>query len=218
MARKGQRTITRSPRPGCPAPVSASAQTGTFRQEGEYWALGIGGKVFRLKDTKGLAYLAHLLRYPTTEFHVLDLAAGISDSGDEGDTDRLPRSGEDLQKAGIHVGRLGDAGEVVDDQAKRAYRRRLAELRQELDEAKELGEIDRAEQLEDEIDALNKELSRAVGLGGRNRRSASASERARQSITKTVKTTLAKIAQVDSTIGAILTRDIQNGHLLFLST
>jgi hypothetical protein len=211
MARKGRRTITRSPRLGCPEPVPAPAQTGTFRQEGEYWALGIGGRVFRLKDTKGLAYLAHLLRYPTTEFHVLDLAAGISDSSGEGDTERMPQGGEDLQKAGIHVGRLGDAGELVDDQAKRAYRRRLAELRQELDEAKELGEIDRGEQLEDEIDALNKELSRAVGLGGRNRRSASASERARQSVTKTLKATVTKIAEVDSTLGAILSRDIRTG-------
>ena len=129
----------------------------------------------------------------------------------------MPQGGEDLQKAGIHVGRLGDAGELVDDQAKRAYRRRLAELRQELDEAKELGEIDRGEQLEDEIDALNKELSRAVGLGGRNRRSASASERARQSVTKTLKATVTKIAEVDSTLGAILSRDIRTG-LLFLST
>ncbi len=103
----------------------------TFRKEGEYWTLGIGGRVFPLRDAKGLAYLAHLLRYPGRELHVLNLAAGISDSSSGGDTERMPRGGEDLQKAGIHVGRLGDAGEVVDDQAKRAYRCRLAELRQE---------------------------------------------------------------------------------------
>ena len=77
-------------------------------------------------------------------------------SGVSGHERWVERLAADLQKAGIHVGRLGDAGELVDDQAKRAYRRRLAELRQELDEAKELGEIHRAEQLEDEIDALNK--------------------------------------------------------------
>ena len=183
----------------------------TFRKGGEYWTLGIDGRVFQLRDAKGLAYVAHLLRYPGTEFHVLDLAAGISDTSGGDDTERMPQGGEDLQKAGIHVGRLGDAGEVVDDQAKRAYRRRLAELRQELDEAKEVGEIDRGEQLEDEIEALNKELSRAVGLGGRNRRAASGSERARQSVAKAVKTTLTKIAQVDSTLGAILSRDIRTG-------
>ena len=66
----------------------------------------------------------------------------------------LPRGEEDLEKAGIHVGNLGDAGEMLDDQAKAAYRRRLSELREELEEAKELGNVKRAEQAEQEIDAL----------------------------------------------------------------
>ena len=64
-------------------------------------------------------------------------------------------------------------------QAKVAYRRRLSELHEELEEAKELGRVERAEQAEEEIDALTRELSRAVGLGGRNRRAASASDSAR---------------------------------------
>jgi hypothetical protein len=38
-----------------------------------------------------------------------------------------------LEKAGIHIGSLGDAGEMLDDQAKVAYRRRLSELREELE-------------------------------------------------------------------------------------
>jgi predicted ATPase len=38
-------------------------------------------RAFRLKNTKGFAYLAHLLRHPGTEFHVLDLAGGIAGQG-----------------------------------------------------------------------------------------------------------------------------------------
>jgi len=53
-------------------------------------------------------------------------------------------------------------------------------VHQELEEAKELGEVERAEQAEQKIDPLTWELSRAVGLGRRNRRAASASERARR--------------------------------------
>ena len=60
----------------------------------------------------------------------------------------LPRGDEDLEKAGIHITRLGDAGEMLDEQAKVAYRRRLSELREELEEAKELGNVERAEQAE----------------------------------------------------------------------
>src|SRR6202167_2139070 len=185
-----------------------------FRKEGEYWTVGYGGKDFRLRDTKGLGYLAHLLRHPATEFHVLDLVSGITGEREYETRDsahRLPRGEGDLEKAGIHIASLGDAGEMLDDQAKVAYRHRLSELREELEEAKELGNVERAEQAEAEIAALTKELSRAVGLGGRNRRAASASERARQSITKTIKAVLERIQQSDAALADILSRCIRTG-------
>ena len=106
-----------------------------------------------------------------------------------------PLGYEDLEKAGIRIGSLGDAGELLDDRAKIAYRRRLSELRKQLAEAKEQGKIERAEELEDKIETLNKELSRAVGLGGRSRRAASASERARQTINKSITMALERVTQ-----------------------
>src|SRR5229473_6247776 len=211
---------TRSARPGSAGvgdgrPSVRVVQKGVFRKEGEYWTVGYGGKSFRLKDSKGLGYLAHLLRHPSVEFHVLDLAGGIAgqrdDDADGQSEQGLPRGAEDLGRAGIHIGSLGDAGEMLDEQAKVAYRRRLSELREELDEAKELGKVERAEQAEEEIDALTRELSRAVGLGGRNRRAVSASERARQSISKTIKSVLDRIAQSDARLGDFFARCIKTG-------
>ena len=201
---------------GGPAPGVRSAHTGVFRKEGEYWTVGHGGNSVRLKDSKGLGYLAHLLRHPGVEFHVLDLVGGIAAHREEDETGQagpgLPRGTEELEKAGIHVTNLGDAGEMLDEQAKVAYRRRLSELREELEEAKELGRVERAEQAEQEIDALTKELSRAVGLGGRNRRAASASERARQSVTKTIKAVVDRIVQSDAALGDIFSRCIKTGN------
>jgi tetratricopeptide (TPR) repeat protein len=123
----------------------------------------------------------------------------------------LPRGDEELEKSGIHITSLGDAGEMLDNQAKLAYRRRLSELREELEEAKELGNVERAEHAEKEIDALTSELSRAVGLGGRDRRAASASERARQSISKTMKSVMERISQSDASLGDIFSRCIKTG-------
>jgi hypothetical protein len=137
-----------------------------FRKEGEFWTVGYGGKFFRLKDTKGFGYLAHLLRHPAAEFHVLDLAGGIAGEREDETSlsaHGLPRGEENLEKTGIHVASLGDASEMLDEQAKAAYRHRLSELREELEEAKDLGNVERAEQAEEEIDALTRELSRAVG-------------------------------------------------------
>jgi hypothetical protein len=116
------------------------------------WTLGYDGRALRLKDSKGLGYLAHLLRHPSAEFHVLDLVRGFASPRDQDEPDQkargLPRGDEDLEKAGIHVASLGDAGAMLDEQAKMAYRRWLSELREELEEAKERGNVERPERAE----------------------------------------------------------------------
>jgi hypothetical protein len=191
------------------------AKKGSSAMRAGYWTVGYGGNAFRLKGVRGLGYISHLLRHPGAEFHVLDLYGGIASQREEDETRQsvhgLPRDDEDLENAGIHITGLGDASEMLDEHAKAAYRRRLSELREELKEAKELGNVERAEQAEEEIDALTRELSRAVGLGGRNRRAASASERARQSITKSIETVLERIAQSEATLGDLLSRCIKTG-------
>lgn len=46
-----------------------------FRREGEYWTIRYNGTIIRLRDTKGLRYLAHLLRHPGERFAACDLVA-----------------------------------------------------------------------------------------------------------------------------------------------
>jgi hypothetical protein len=214
------RARTRAGGPGSASPDKTQngqgAEAGIFRREGEYWTIAHGGTISRLKDTKGLAYIFWMLRHPGVEFHVLDLVqrAGRVDpagSGTAGAADALPDSPEELERAGIHLGNLGDAGEMLDDQARSDYRRRLAELREEFEEAKELNHLERAAQIELEIDALTAELSRAVGLGGRNRRSGSAAERARQSVTHAVKTAIERIGERHPKLRQSLSRAIKTG-------
>ena len=76
---------------------------------------------------------------------------------------------------------------MLDPRAKQAYRRRLAETEEDLEEARALGDSARVTQVELERDFLVRELSRAVGLGGRDRRAGSASERARASVTRAIR-------------------------------
>jgi hypothetical protein len=91
-----------------------AAQPGIFRKDGEYWTLGYGGKTFRLKDTWGLHYLAHLIRHPAIEVHVLDLHGEIASSREDDETIQsaqgLSRGADDLERARIHIAGLGDAG------------------------------------------------------------------------------------------------------------
>src|SRR5271166_5123868 len=191
-----------------------SAVRGIFRKDGDFWTVGYGEKVFRLKDSTGFAYIAYLLRYPGTEFHVLDLGAHGTSGPEASDDKAYLSSGaiaEELQAAGIHVGNLGDAGEVLDGPAKAAYKARLRELGEELEEAKEFGNVERAAKAEEEIDALSAELSRGIGLGGRRRRAGSATERARQRAKKGIKTAIDRIASNDPILGRMLSQRIRTG-------
>ena len=156
----------------------------------------------RMRDLKGLRYLARLLADPGREFHVLDLVTverGWSGDGVRGTEPGLAFS------SGL------DAGVVLDAQAKQAYRRRLAEIDEDIDEAGMLGDAERAAQAEAERDFLIRELARAVGLGGRDRRVGSASERARASVTRAVRKAMARIGEYDPALGEHLDRAIRTG-------
>jgi hypothetical protein len=51
-----------------------SPEEHVFRREGEYWTIAYDGQVFRLRDAKGLLYLARLLRLPGHPIPVTELA------------------------------------------------------------------------------------------------------------------------------------------------
>jgi hypothetical protein len=106
---------------------------------------------------------------------------------------------------------LADAGVLLDAQAKAAYRRRLAEIEEDREEAQALGDAERAAQADTERDFLIRELARAVGLSGRDRRAGSASERARASVTRAVRQAMAHIRAHLPPLGAHLDRAVRTG-------
>ena len=172
-----------------------------FRREGEYWSVTFEGQTVRLRDGKGLRYLIRLLAHPGHAFHVLDLVA--SERGQT--TDSLEATSSTTCLA------LGDAGEMLDARAKDAYRRRLVEIEADIEEAQAFADVDREAQAEAERDFLVRELSRAVGLGGRDRRAGSTSERARASVTRAVRAAMMRIREHHLALGAHLDRTIRTG-------
>ena len=171
-------------------------------QEGEYWAFHYEGNVARLRDSKGLRYLARLLRSPGQEVHALDLVVGDSGAG----TAPGRASEHELSRAGA-----GDAGAMLDPQAKAAYRRRLEDLRDELDEATYNNDMGRAARAQEEMDFLLAELSAAVGLGGRDRKAASDAERARQSVTRAIKGAIERLGEAHAPLGDHLRTTVRTG-------
>ena len=74
-----------------------------------------------------------------------------------------------------------------------------------------MGDLQRAAQADAEREVLVRELARAVGLGGRDRRAGSASERARSAVTRAVRQGLARIREHHPSLGEHLDRTIRTG-------
>jgi tetratricopeptide (TPR) repeat protein len=177
-----------------------------FRLTGEYWSIRFAGTTFQLKALLGLTYIAYLLRNPGGEFHVTDLV-------DLAEGTRAPAATAHLPRETMPARSLGDAGEVLDAQAKAEYRRRLAELREEIEEAEGFNDIGRIDRAREEMEALSEQLAQGVGLGGRERRVASHVERARVSVTKCIGVAVKKIAGHDPALAVYLRDRIKTGTL-----
>jgi non-specific serine/threonine protein kinase len=149
--------------------------------------------------------LALLLRNPGREFHVCELVG------------QPVASPLVLGKGGCAAGAcqdglLSDAGPILDAQAKGEYKRRLDDLRRDLEEAERFNDPTRAERARDEMDALAQQLASAVGLGGRNRRLGSDAERARSAVTKRIKCSIKGIRQAIPSLGSHLATRVKTGY------
>jgi hypothetical protein len=168
------------------APARPHAPRFELRREGDVWAIvPVGAPPFRLKHSKGLAYLSCLLEQPGREVHVLDLL-GVE-----------------------HL--TGDAGPLLDPRAKAEYRSRVEDLRQQLAEAESFSDQVRASRLRAELEAIAEQLAGAVGLGGRDRLAASDVERARINVQRRLRVALDHIAAADPALGRYLEAAVRTG-------
>jgi tetratricopeptide (TPR) repeat protein/nucleoside-triphosphatase THEP1 len=183
-------------------PPPADAAEIVFRREGEFWAIGYAGDVVRLRDVKGFHYVAVLAGSPGREVHALELVQAVDGAA--------PTAGVVDPELNATWGE--GTGPVLDAQAKEAYRRRLAELDEELEEARAWQDGERASRVREEIEFLTSELAAAIGFGGRDRETASPAERARISVTKAIKTAIRMIERESPELASHLSSSIQTGR------
>ena len=106
---------------------------------------------------------------------------------------------------------LGDAGPVIDERARADYRRRLAELRTELEDAERCNDPGRATAARAEIEQLGDELRAATGLGGRARRASSDVERMRIAVTRRIRAAIEQLGKLHPALGEHLERSVRTG-------
>jgi hypothetical protein len=185
---------------------ATSAVTGIFRREGEFWTIIYRGATFRLKDAKGLHYIAYLLARPGQRIHIRDLIQAVEGSAANGSA--IHAESENLEI----VREIGAALPTLDARARAEYRTRLRDLQAELDEAERMNDLGRCEHIRTELEMVTSELTASSGLGGRARTESGSAERARGLVGKNVRSALQKIRQENPALGRYFVAAITTGN------
>lgn len=179
---------------GRPAKVGRSGDRAPVlvcERQGRQWRVALGARSALVGDSVGMRHLATLINNPGQEIPAIILAMGpAASSGD-----------------------AAPAQPVLDDEAKRSYKRRLSELDAEIEELESADQFERAAALSAERRWLIAELASASGLGGRTRRFVDSEERARIAVGKAIRRVLKRITDADAGIGAELRATVQTGLL-----
>jgi hypothetical protein len=110
-----------------------AATPNRFQREGAVWHIAYRGKTIRMPDAKGIRDIAMLLARPHEPVPAAQLAGLVAPAG---------------------------AAPVLDDQARAAYKARLTELDEDIDDATVGNDLERAARATAERDALISELTR----------------------------------------------------------
>ncbi len=155
-----------------------------FRREGAYWTLVHQAMLVRLRDAKGLRYLAELLRQPGKKVHAIDLIATADTAGE---------SGHHLEAAA----------------ARGRHRRRMQELAAEREEAERWRDSGRLRRIDAEMDVLARELLSAAAPATPS--ALTDAERARLAVTQRIKAALVRIGELHPALGRHLTTRVRTG-------
>jgi non-specific serine/threonine protein kinase len=172
-----------------------------FHNEGQYWTIVFRGAVVRLRDAKGMRCLAELLRAPGRDLHAQEL-----------DTAGAAPPVRTHARDGLSID-AGRADPLLDRRAKAEYRARLADLKAQIDEAENAGDLGRAAKSRNELELVEQALMAATGLRGRDRASGVRAERARLNVTRAVRTAMRAIAAAHPALGRHLAASIKTGRL-----
>ena len=157
-----------------------------------------------MRDSKGVRHLAVLLAAPGVEISAGDVEARAIQQGNN--------NAAMAREAGLAVQAAPDAPLAgLDETAKQAYRRRLEDLREEVEQAEAWSDPERAARAREEMDVIGAELAAAVGLGGRDRPLASGAERARVRVTRAIHAAIKRIGDLDEALGYELGATVRTG-------
>lgn len=183
-------TARRADRPA-PAVRAIPHQHGSLEQLRRGWRVGIDGRSVTVEHAVGMRYLAELIVRPDTDIPAGVLSAAVT----RAEPDASP------------------GAPMLDPRALADYRRRIARLDRELDEADRVGDQVRARRAADERSWLVDRLRRDTGLCGRSRRFSDDAERCRMRVSKAIRRAISRVGGADPVLGRALESRIRTGYV-----
>jgi hypothetical protein len=173
-----------------PAEVRPSGRTDgqerpRFEKTAGGWLVTFAAERGYFKHSAGMARLARLLKAPGRELTALDLFSGSSPSAKSRKSPTV-NNGPDQDA----LGASGDLGPILSKDSKNDLRRRAQELQSDLANARAGQDDARCVAIRKELEQIAEVMQSATGLHGRARTFTNEDERARQSVSQTIGTTL----------------------------
>ena len=176
---------TTPPQPPNTAENGSSSAGNVFQKEDRLWRMTFDGMSVQLSEVKGFVDLAALLAHPGVEAHCTQLM-------------------------GSPV-RVDDRELVIDEQARRAYEKRIRELQESIADAEAMNDLGRRQALAEELDQLTAHLAKALGLGSRTRTVNTPVDRARSAVTWRIRSAIRKIDAAHPSLGRHLSHSVRTG-------
>ncbi len=166
-----------------------------FRRDGDVWTLRFEGRPVLCvahNQARGLTYINEAIQNPRHPLNVVDLDARVSR------VDAVPKP--------------GSAGEVLDSDARIAFRRQFDSLQAEIEEAERYGDEGRQERLLEQRAELEQHVRAATGLGGRARIAAEDVERVRKKVSMAISRAIELVEKHDSAMARHLRATVTTGR------
>lgn len=193
--------------------IAPPADQYELRKEGATWRAVYRGEAKSVPDSKGVAYLATLLSMPNKEVHCTQFyegapipAAQVSLVQERSETDEAANQQLPTTGSRTHV----DAD--LDQEGISSYNRRLKAIPEEIEEARELGQTEKAALLAQEEHTITQALARSVYKGKPRREGPT--KRARQAVSKAIKSAMKTIKTAHPALHQHLHGAIQFGEFL----
>ncbi|MDZ7673985.1 MAG: ATP-binding protein [Acidimicrobiales bacterium] len=185
----------RSRRRDLDAPIVAASpairpDAGVIHRQGGSWILEVAEHEVVVPDLVGMQYLVLLFTHPGREIAAIDL----------------------MHQGSATVAPVTAGQPVLDAEAVAQYRQRVSEIEDELAEAEQFADSERATRARVELDAVIVEIERSTNIFGAPRSFTDQAERARTAVSKAIRRAFDHIDEADSLLGGALRRSVRTGR------